>query len=68
MTTLPEDLPQRILDGSPDAVLVSDRGGAIRGLNAASERLFGFTSAEVLDASMDLIVPERLRDRHWSGW
>ena len=68
MTTLPDDLPQRILDGSPDAVLVSDRGGAIRGWNASSERLFGFTSAEALGASMDLIVPERLRGRHWGGW
>ena len=65
---LPADLPQRVLDGSPDAVLISDRGGAIRGWNAAAERLFGFGAAEALGASMDLIIPERLRGRHWGGW
>jgi nitric oxide dioxygenase len=68
MNGLPDDLPRRILEGSPDAVLVSDRGGAIRGWNGAAERLFGFTEAEALGASMDLIVPERLRARHWGGW
>ncbi len=68
MTNLPNDLPHRIIEGSPDAVLISDRGGVIRGWNAAAERLFGFTAAESLGASMDLIVPERLRARHWGGW
>ena len=68
MDGLPSELPGRVLDGSPDAVLVSDRGGAIRGWNAAAERLFGFTAAEAVGASMDLIVPERLRGRHWGGW
>lgn len=68
MTGLPDDLPRRILEGSPDAVLVSDRAGAIRGWNAAAERLFGFAAAEALGASMDLIIPERLRGRHWANW
>jgi PAS domain S-box-containing protein len=68
MNQLPDDLPRRILEGSPDAVLVSDREGRIRGWNAAAERLFGFPAAEALGASMDLIVPERLRGRHWGGW
>jgi len=68
MNGLPDDLPRRILEGSPDAVLVSDRGGVIRGWNAAAARLFGFQPEEALGASMDLIVPERLRGRHWGGW
>jgi PAS domain S-box-containing protein len=68
MTGLPDDLHRRILEGSPDAVLVSDRTGAIRGWNGAAERLFGFTAAEAMGVSMDLIVPERLRGRHWDGW
>lgn len=68
MDGLPDDLPRRILDGSPDAVLVSDRAGAIRGWNAAAERLFGFPASEALGVSMDIIVPERLRGRHWGGW
>ena len=68
MDGLPDDLPRRILDGSPDAVLVSDRAGAIRGWNGAAARLFGFAPGEALGASMDLIIPERLRGRHWDGW
>jgi PAS domain S-box-containing protein len=68
MTPIPGDLPLRILEGSPDAVLVSDREGKVRFWNAAAERVFGFTAAEALGSSMDLIVPERLRARHWHGW
>lgn len=68
MSTLPDSLPRRILDGSPDAVLVSDRAGAVRYWNAAAARMFGFGEAEMLGASMDLIIPERLRGRHWDGW
>jgi len=68
MDRLPDDLPRRILEGSPDAVLVSDRGGKVVGWNAAAERIFGFSAAEAVGASMDLIVPERLRGRHWGGW
>jgi PAS domain S-box-containing protein len=62
------DLPRRILDGSPDAMLIADRDGRVRYWNAAAERVFGFTAAEALGASMDLIIPERLRERHWDGW
>jgi PAS domain S-box-containing protein len=68
MSTIPADLPRRILEGTPDAVLVSDREGKVRSWNHAASRLFGFTEAEALGASMDLIIPERLRGRHWGGW
>lgn len=68
MTTLPDSLFRRILDGSPDAVLISDREGTIRYWNAAAERVFGYSASRALGASMDLIIPERLRGRHWAGW
>jgi PAS domain S-box-containing protein len=68
MTSLTHDLAARILDGSPDAVLVCDRTGAVRYWNPAAERVFGFREAEAVGASMDLIIPERLRARHWAGW
>ena len=68
MTTLPEDLAARILDGSPDAILVCDRTGALRYWNRGAERVFGFAPAEALGASLDLIIPEHLRARHWVGW
>ncbi|CAO3417559.1 PAS domain-containing protein [Azospirillum doebereinerae] len=51
-----------------DAVIVSDAGGAITLWNAAAERMFGFTPAEALGQSLDLIIPERQRQRHWDGY
>lgn len=68
MSPLPSGLAQRLIDGSPDAILVSDREGVTRYWNAAATRLFGFSEAEAVGASMDLIVPDRLRGRHWDGW
>jgi nitric oxide dioxygenase len=65
---LPHDLPLRILDGSPDAILICDRSGTVRYWNAAAERVFGFRVTEALGASMNLIIPERFRARHWAGW
>jgi PAS domain S-box-containing protein len=65
---LEEDLAVRILDGSPDAVLICDRAGIVRFWNAAAERVFGFSAAEAIGSSMNLIIPERLRVRHWAGW
>jgi PAS domain S-box-containing protein len=64
----PDDMSRRVLDGSPDGILICDRGGAVRYWNAAAERIFGFSASEALGASMDLIIPERLRTRHWAGW
>lgn len=51
-----------------DAVMVCDARGAITLWNPACERLFGHTEAEALGKSMDLIIPERLRKRHWEGY
>src|SRR6185369_15719482 len=45
-----------------------DRDGVIRFWNAAAERLFGFAPTEALGSSLDLIIPERLRARHWAGF
>jgi PAS domain S-box-containing protein len=51
-----------------DAVVVTDAGGAITLWNPAAERIFGFTQSEALGRSLDLIIPERLRGRHWDGF
>ena len=51
-----------------DAVMVCDASGAIVLWNPACERLFGHTEAEVLGKTMDMIIPERLRGRHWEGY
>jgi len=51
-----------------DAVIVADTAGTIRFWNAAAERIFGWTAAEALGSSLDLIIPERQRTRHWEGY
>ena len=51
-----------------DAVVISDANGEIIYWNPAAERIFGFSQAEALGSSMDLIVPERLRQRHNEGY
>jgi PAS domain S-box-containing protein len=56
MSALPPDLPRRILDGSPDAILICDRAGTVRYWNVAAERVFGFPITEALGVSMNLII------------
>jgi len=51
-----------------DAVVVSDPKGAITLWNKAAERLFGYSEAEALGQSLDIMIPERLRERHWDGY
>jgi len=61
-------LYRQIIDGSPDAVVFGDAQGVIRLWNAGAEAIFGFTAAEAVGQSMDIIIPERLRGRHWEGY
>src|SRR5512145_1394900 len=69
MTALvPADLHRLIVEGTPDAVLYADREGLIRLWNGGAERIFGWSAGEAEGKSLDLIVPERLRTRHWDGW
>jgi PAS domain S-box-containing protein len=63
----PVDLNQ-LVAAVADAVVVTDASGAIALWNAAAERMFGFAASEALGQSLDLIIPERLRQRHWEGF
>ena len=66
---MPTDIDLKALIAAVgDAVMVCDANGAITLWNPACERLFGYTEAEALGRSMDLIIPERLRGRHWEGY
>ena len=53
---------------SPDAVVYADSEGIIRFWNHGAERIFGFAESEALGQSLDIIIPERLRARHWAGY
>jgi len=59
---------KQLVEALADAVIFADLSGAIRFWNPAAERLFGFTEAEALGSSLDLIVPGRFRERHWAGY
>ena len=64
----PESICRRIVETTGDAVLFGDREGKIRLWNAGAEATFGWSAAEAMGQSMDLIIPDRLRGRHWEGW
>jgi PAS domain S-box-containing protein len=51
-----------------DAIVVCDARGAITLWNAAAERMFGYSQDEAHGRSLDLIIPERQRKRHWDGY
>lgn len=61
------DLAQ-LLDAVGDAIVVCDADGAITLWNKAAERMFGFAPEEALGLSLDIIIPERQRKRHWDGY
>lgn len=69
MTTQPETPSlQRIVEQAPDPIVFADLEGAIRVWNAAATRLFGHTREEALGQTLDLIIPERFREQHWTGF
>lgn len=51
-----------------DAIVVCNAEGRITYWNAAATRIFGFTAEDALGASLDIIIPERMRKRHWDGY
>ena len=59
---------QQLLHALGDGVIVCDAAGAITFWNAAATRIFGFTESEAIGQSLDLIVPQRQRQRHWDGY
>ena len=60
--------PEALLSGRADAIIAADRAGIIRFWNPGAERLFGYARREALEQSLNLIIPERLRQRHWDGY
>ena len=63
-----EQMAARVVAGASDAILFADREGILRLWNRGAEEMFGWSAAEAVGKSMDLIIPERLRARHWEGW
>jgi PAS domain S-box-containing protein len=57
-----------LVEAVGDAIVACDGAGMITVWNAAAERIFGFTAREALGASLDIIIPERMKHRHWEGY
>lgn len=57
-----------VADSTLDAVIYADRSGTIRLWNDAAETLFGHTADHAIGQSLDLIIPEKHRGAHWTGW
>ena len=57
-----------ILDQSADAIVFADTAGTVQIWNQAAAALFGYSAKEAVGASMDLIIPEKLRAAHWTGF
>ncbi|MDN3029698.1 PAS domain S-box protein [Streptomyces sp. S.PB5] len=53
---------------APDGIVIIDGEGLIRYWNQGAERIFGFPAAEVDGRSLDVIIPEKHRKRHWDGF
>lgn len=62
------DFHKAFLAEMPDGVMLADQDGVIRFWNDGCQRVFGFTAEEAVGQSMDIIIPENLRDRHWQGY
>ena len=57
-----------LVHDGPDAVIYADYGGLIRFWNRGAERIFGYSAAEASGRSLDIIIPENLRERHWVAY
>ena len=53
-----------ILESAPDAMVIADGHGRIVLVNAETERLFGYGRNELVGQAMEMLVPERFRQRH----
>lgn len=65
---IPAGLGEALLSSASDAIIATDREGNITFWNPGAERIFGFTADESRGQSLDLIIPENLRARHWAGF
>jgi PAS domain S-box-containing protein len=59
---------ESLVQAAGDAIIAAGSDGKIILWNPAAERIFGFTAEEAVGCSLDLIIPERFRERHWRGY
>jgi PAS domain S-box-containing protein len=55
---------RKLIEAAPDAIVIANQEGNIVLLNAQAEKLFGYKRAELLDQSVEILIPERARGKH----
>lgn len=63
-----DTVARAVLSTNSDAIIAADRAGTIVFWNPGAERIFGYASGAAIGQSLDIIIPERLRKRHWEGY
>lgn len=63
-----DTVAKAVLSTNSDAIIAADKEGNIRFWNPGAERIFGYASGAAIGQSLDIIIPERLRKRHWDGY
>ena len=58
------ELAERVIQQSPDALLLVDQAGRITYVNEAVTTLFGYSAGELLGQAIELLVPESARSLH----
>ena len=53
-----------VMESAIDAIVSADADGVIRSWNTAATVLFGHAEADAVGRKLELIIPERFRDRH----
>ena len=61
-------LARAVVREAPEAIVVADPNGVITLWNAGAGRIFGYEEAEAVGQTLDLIIPEKQRPRHWAGY
>jgi PAS domain S-box-containing protein len=59
---------ENLIREAGDAIIAAAPDGSILLWNRAAERIFGYATDEALGQSLDIIIPERFRGRHWEGF
>lgn len=59
-----EDRFARVVEASPTALVLAGQSGRIEMVNGQAERMFGYDRAELHGQPLEMLLPERFRDRH----